>query len=77
MGKLKITSSYGIVPNAILNNKELSLRAKGVFAFLQGKPDGWNFSIVLNFSTDTRWKTLCKRIIKGARSQWIPTKIAY
>jgi len=32
------------VKNAILENKELSLKAKGLFAYLYSKPDGWDFS---------------------------------
>ena len=45
MGKLYIYKRYGQVPNDILNNPNLSLKAKGLFAFLQSKPDGWMFSI--------------------------------
>jgi len=33
------------VPNNILNDENLSLKAKGLFAFLQSKPDGWSFSV--------------------------------
>jgi hypothetical protein len=42
--KLNIKDNYGIAPNSLLNNKEMSLRAKGLFAYIQSKPDGWNFS---------------------------------
>lgn len=44
MTKLKITNRYGIVPNDLLNSKKISLRAKGLFAYLQSKPDNWTFS---------------------------------
>lgn len=44
MGKLIIARRYGQTPNHILNNKELSLKAKGMFAFLQSKPEDWKFS---------------------------------
>lgn len=44
MGKLKITSRYATTPNEILNNKDLSLRAKGLYGFLQCKPEDWEFS---------------------------------
>lgn len=33
-----------MIPNDLLNNPEVSLRAKGLFAFIQSKPDGWEFS---------------------------------
>jgi len=42
--KLNIKDNYGIAPNSLLNNKEISLRAKGLFAYIQSKPDGWSFS---------------------------------
>lgn len=32
------------VANAVLNDKTLSLKAKGLFAYLFSKPDGWDFS---------------------------------
>ncbi len=32
------------VANEVLNNKEMSMRAKGLFAYLYSKPDDWNFS---------------------------------
>ena len=44
MGKLVIKSRYGIVPNELLNDPNISLKAKGLFAYLQSKPDGWSFS---------------------------------
>lgn len=36
---------FGIVPNELLNNKEVSMKSKGLFAFMQSKPEGWNFSV--------------------------------
>jgi len=32
------------VANVVLNNKKLSLKAKGLFAYIYSKPSGWNFS---------------------------------
>jgi len=45
MGKLYIKNRYGQVPVELLNRPDISLRAKGLFAFLQSKPDGWAFSV--------------------------------
>ncbi|WP_281321990.1 helix-turn-helix domain-containing protein [Flavobacterium aestivum] len=36
---------FGMVPNTLLNDNKISLKAKGLFAFMQSKPDGWNFSV--------------------------------
>jgi len=43
--KLRITTSYGVTPNHVLKDKNLSLKAKGLFGYLQSKPDGWVFSV--------------------------------
>ena len=40
------------VANSVLNDKELSAKAKGLYAYLYSKPDGWDFSsyrIALDF----------------------------
>jgi hypothetical protein len=44
MGKLQVKERYGTVPNEILNNESLSFRAKGLYAYIQSKPDDWDFS---------------------------------
>jgi len=45
MNKLRIRNKYGVTPNAILNQEELTFRAKGLFGFIQSKPSGWNFAV--------------------------------
>jgi len=45
MSKLIIKDKYGIAPNELLNDEKLSLKAKGMFVFLQSKPDDWKFSV--------------------------------
>lgn len=45
MAKLTIEKKYGQVPNDILNSTKLSFRAKGLFGYLQSKPNGWHFSV--------------------------------
>jgi hypothetical protein len=46
MSKLKKPNEqFAWIPNAILNDRELSLRAKGLWVYLNSKPDGWIFSI--------------------------------
>ena len=37
--------SYGIAPNDLLNNKNISLSAKGMYTFMNCKPENWEFSI--------------------------------
>jgi hypothetical protein len=33
------------IANEVLNSPELSFKAKGIYAFMMGKPDNWNFTI--------------------------------
>ena len=46
------------VDNRILNNPELTAKSKGLYAFLYGKPDGWQFSA----------DRICKEFKDGRRS---------
>jgi len=45
MAKLYIKRRYSQIPNKLLNRKNISFKAKGLFGYLQSKPDGWSFSI--------------------------------
>jgi len=44
MGKLIIKNRYGTIPNDLLNSIHISFKAKGMYAFIQSKPDNWEFS---------------------------------
>lgn len=44
MSKLIIKNKFATTPNELLNDPEISLRAKGLYGYIQSKPDGWNFS---------------------------------
>lgn len=44
MAKLNLSHRYGITPNEILNDPRLSFKAKGLYGYIQSKPDGWEFS---------------------------------
>lgn len=43
--KIKIINRFGVIPNELLNNKSISLKSKGLYAYMQSKPDNWNFSV--------------------------------
>lgn len=45
MARINIQRSYGAAPNNLLNNPEISFRAKGLYAYLNSKPADWDFSI--------------------------------
>jgi len=42
--KNNLRKNFTIVDNSILNSKELSLKAKGLYAYMLSKPENWNFS---------------------------------
>ncbi len=43
--KKGFSTPYTQIPHTILNDKTLSLKAKGMYAFMLSKPDWWEFSI--------------------------------
>jgi Uri superfamily endonuclease len=44
MAKIKIVNRYATIPNKLLNSTMISLKAKGMYAYIQSKPDDWEFS---------------------------------
>jgi hypothetical protein len=42
--KLEVKERYGIAPNELLNNPDISASAKGLFVYMQSKPPGWKYS---------------------------------
>lgn len=42
--KLKIKSRFWITPNELLQDENISWKAKGLYWYLQSKPDDWDFS---------------------------------
>jgi len=43
--RVKKNTNYTIVSNEVLASKELSLKAKGLYAYMISLPDDWNFSM--------------------------------
>lgn len=41
----KFKTEFTMVPNKILNHNELTLKSKGLWAYLASKPTDWNFSV--------------------------------
>lgn len=42
--KIRIANRFGVTPNDLLTNPEITLKAKGLYAYIQSKPDNWDFS---------------------------------
>jgi hypothetical protein len=45
MSKTKINGNFGVAPNELLNDSSISLKAKGLYVYMQSKPDDWVFSV--------------------------------
>lgn len=43
--KTKINGNFGQAPNELLNDSAISLKAKGLYVFMQSKPEDWVFSL--------------------------------
>ena len=41
----KESGNFSMIPNELLNSVTVSLAAKGLYAFMYGKPSNWNFTI--------------------------------
>ena len=44
MSKLFIRNRFGVTPNELLENEKISFKAKGLFAYIQSRPENWDFS---------------------------------
>ena len=45
MTKTKINGNFGVAPNELLNDSNISLKAKGLYVYMQSKPADWSFSL--------------------------------
>jgi hypothetical protein len=45
MAKLHIKNRYGVTPQEVLNHRDLSWKAKGLYGYIQSKPENWEYAI--------------------------------
>jgi hypothetical protein len=59
MSLIKHTNKYTTVSNHIVHSKVLSWSAKGMYLYLNSKPDGWDFSTerIAKETSDTKYAT--------------------
>jgi hypothetical protein len=68
--KNNISKNFTIAPNELINNNQITDRARFLFIYLSSKPDDWVFynrqlSNALNYSIDTLRKYLKELVISG------------
>ena len=74
MAKLRISEWHGIVPNTILNNPWISLKVQWLYAYIQSKPNWWDFSAVRIAKAHTDWIDSVKAWLKSLESIWLLTR---
>jgi len=59
MSLIKHTANFTTISNHILHSKDLTWKAKGIYAYLNSKPENWAFSIerIARESNDTTYST--------------------
>jgi len=75
-GSLRIKKApFTMVVNNLLEYKELSLAAKGLYAFMYSKPDDWDFTIVGLASLLKESKNTVNKLMRELRSLgWVTYK---
>ncbi len=58
MSILKKDFTFGIVPTYLLIDKDISLKAKGLYGYMHDKPNDWNFTIA----------SMAKQLLEGKNS---------
>lgn len=53
MSKAKISGNFGLAPNELLNDSAISLKAKGLYVYMQSKPPNGRF-LLIKLRTRTR-----------------------
>jgi hypothetical protein len=77
MPKLHIRDKFGVIPNELLNNPNISLKAKWLFWFMQGKPDWWNFSVDRIAMQCMEWERAIRSAMKELEEHWYLTREPY
>lgn len=62
--KKRINEPFTSVPNSLINNKNISTGAKGMFLFLYSKPNDWSFSEEKIKNQIKESETFIKRVLK-------------
>lgn len=84
MQKLKVHNRFWVTPNQLLNDPNISWKAKGIYWYLQSKPDDWDYAVdrITRDAKDGRDSTgagiqelenawyLVRRKFKNEKGQW-------
>ena len=68
--KLRIQNRFGITPNLLLNDSSISLKAKGLYWYIQSKPDDWDFSGLRIAKDHKDWKDWIFSALRELEDTW-------
>lgn len=77
MSKVYIKNRYWQIPNDILNNKELSFKAKWLWWYIQSKPDWWDFAVSRIAHDTSDWKDSITAWLKELEDIWLLIRMKY
>ena len=68
--KLYIQERFAQIPNSLVNNKDVSLRAKWLYALMQSKSDWWEFSSDRLANESKEWVWAVKSALRELEEAW-------
>lgn len=77
MSKLRIENRYWITPNHVLNNPDLSFKAKWLFWYIQSKPDWWEFSAERISQDSKDWEDSIYAWLKELENAWFLERVKF
>jgi hypothetical protein len=68
--KIHIEKNYWSAPNVLLNNKNISLKAKWLFTYMNSKKDDWDFSLGWLCYELSEWIKAIRSGLKELEKEW-------
>lgn len=77
MSKLRVNNKFGVIPNQLLNDPSISWKAKGIFGYLQSKPEWWDFAVSRICRDSDDWEKSTTAGIRELEKAWYLTRQKY
>lgn len=68
--KIRIAERFAVIPNSVINDSSLSWKAKGLYAYINSKPDDWDFSSERIAKDSTDWRDSVRSWLKELEDSW-------
>ncbi len=70
MAKLHVRNRFGVTPNEVLCHRELTWKAKGLYWYIQSKPENWEFAVSRICKDSADWEKATISGIKELENAW-------